>query len=376
MATTTPSNNNITTTPTYGAPFLQPFGNLLANYTVGQLQQPTDISGLMPQVAGQNVLQQQALQQQATQAGLGSLQFNDQGQILGAGQGTGIAGYQPYLQGAQGLSSPEAYQQYMSPYQQDVINTTLQNYDVQAQKGIAPLSAQAVQQGAFGGAREGVQKAEYQSASDRNRAALEAQLRQQGFSNAQNQANTAFGQQTNLAQLQPQLANQGIQQLGQAGASNQQYSQNILNAMQQGNQLQQQYPWQQLQNATGIFGTLTNTPGTPGAPLLTSPGLEASQAMSGILGALSKSGQLGSATTGAGNAIGQLGSAALKAAGAVYDTVKGWVTPSGTPLTPEQLSQYTQMDTAKSAINQMEPYGLPSVDTNTFDWGSIGDWSI
>ena len=372
MATT----SNISTTPTYGAPFLQPFGNLLANYTVGQLQQPTDISGLMPQVAGQNVLQQQALQQQATQAGLGSLQFNDQGQILGAGQGTGIAGYQPYLQGAQGLSSPEAYQQYMSPYQQDVINTTLQNYDVQAQKGIAPLSAQAVQQGAFGGAREGVQKAEYQSASDRNRAALEAQLRQQGFSNAQNQANTAFGQQTNLAQLQPQLANQGIQQLGQAGASNQQYSQNILNAMQQGNQLQQQYPWQQLQNATGIFGTLTNTPGTPGAPLLTSPGLEASQAMSGILGALSKSGQLGSATTGAGNAIGQLGSAALKAAGAVYDTVKGWVTPSGTPLTPEQLSQYTQMDTAKSAINQMEPYGLPSVDTNTFDWGSIGDWSI
>ena len=375
MATTTPSNNNITTTPTYGAPFLQPFGNLLANYTVGQLQQPTDISGLMPQVAGQNVLQQQALQQQATQAGLGSLQFNDQGQILGAGQGTGIAGYQPYLQGAQGLSSPEAYQQYMSPYQQDVINTTLQNYDVQAQKGIAPLSAQAVQQGAFGGAREGVQKAEYQSASDRNRAALEAQLRQQGFSNAQNQANTAFGQQTNLAQLQPQLANQGIQQLGQAGASNQQYSQNILNAMQQGNQLQQQYPWQQLQNATGIFGTLTNTPGTPGAPLLTSPGLEAGQAMAGILGSLGTT-STGQAINSAGNAIGQLGGAALKAAGAIYDNVKGWMTPSGTPLTPEQLSQYTQMDTANSAINQMEPYGLPSVNTNTFDWGSIGDWSI
>ena len=329
----------------------------------------------MPQVAGQNVLQQQALQQQATQAGLGSLQFNDQGQILGAGQGTGIAGYQPYLQGAQGLSSPEAYQQYMSPYQQDVINTTLQNYDVQAQKGIAPLSAQAVQQGAFGGAREGVQKAEYQSASDRNRAALEAQLRQQGFSNAQNQANTAFGQQTNLAQLQPQLANQGIQQLGQAGASNQQYSQNILNAMQQGNQLQQQYPWQQLQNATGIFGTLTNTPGTPGAPLLTSPGLEAGQAMAGILGSLGTT-STGQAINSAGNAIGQLGGAALKAAGAIYDNVKGWMTPSGTPLTPEQLSQYTQMDTANSAINQMEPYGLPSVNTNTFDWGSIGDWSI
>ena len=153
---------NITTTPTYGAPFLQPFGNLLANYAVGQLQQPTDISGIMPQVAGQNVLQQQALQQQATQAGLGALQFNAQGELVGAGQGTGIAGYQPYLQGAAALATPQGYQQYMSPYQQDVINTTLANYDIQAQKGIAPLSAQAVGAGAFGGARQGIQQANYQ----------------------------------------------------------------------------------------------------------------------------------------------------------------------------------------------------------------------
>jgi hypothetical protein len=325
MATT----SNISTTPTYGAPFLQPFGNLLANYTVGQLQQPTDISGLMPQVAGQNVLQQQALQQQATQAGLGSLQFNDQGQILGAGQGTGIAGYQPYLQGAAGLSSPGAYQQYMSPYQQDVIDTTLSNYDVQAQKGIAPLSAQAVGSGAFGGARQGVQKAEYQSASDRNRAALEAQLRQQGFSNAQNQANIGFGQQTNLAQLQPILANQGIQQLGGAGNQAQTYSQNILNAMQQGNQLQQQYPWQQIQNATGIFGALTNTPGTPGAPLLTTPGLEAAQAMAGILGSLGTTG-VGQAMTAGGNIAGQIGGGIINAGkklmnigGKLYDMATG-----------------------------------------------------
>ena len=347
---TTPISTNITTTPTYGAPFLQPFGNLLANYAVGQLQQPQDISGLMPQVAGQNVLQQQALQQQATQAGLGSLQFNDQGQVLGAGQGTGIAGYQPYLQGAAGLSSPGAYQQYMSPYQQDVIDTTLSNYDVQAQKGLAPLSASAVQAGAFGGAREGVQKAEYQSASDRNRAALEAQLRQQGFNQAQGQANTAFGQQTNLAQLQPMLANQGIQQLGQAGAGAQQYSQNILNAMQQGNQLQSQYPWQQLQNATGIFGTLTATPGTPGAPLLTSPGLEAAQSMSGILGALSKSGQLGSSATGAGNILGQLGSGIMSIGGKLFDTAKNvFVDNTGNALADQTFPTFTNEQLSDAA---------------------------
>jgi hypothetical protein len=276
---------DMTTSGNYAAPFLQPFGELLTNYAAGQLTQPQDISGMLPQVAGTNVLQQQALQQQATQAGLGALQFNNQGQLLGAGQGTGIAGYQPYLQGAAGLSSPGAYQQYMSPYQQDVINTTLQNYDVQAQKGLAPLAASAVNAGAFGGAREGIQKAEYQSASDRNRAALEAQLRQQGFNQAQGQANIGFGQQAALANLQPSLAAATAQQLGGAGTSQQNYEQGILNALQQGSVLQNQYPLQRLNGITSLFGNIAQaTPGTPGQPITTNPFLTGAQAFSGIYG--------------------------------------------------------------------------------------------
>jgi len=100
----------------------------------------------------------------------------------------GLAGYEPYLQSAQGLRGPTAYQAYMSPYQQDIIDTTLAEYDVQAQKGLPGLAAQAIGAGAFGGGREGVQRAEYQAASDRNRAALQAQLLGQGFSQAQNLA--------------------------------------------------------------------------------------------------------------------------------------------------------------------------------------------
>jgi hypothetical protein len=73
----------------------------------------------------------------------------------------------------------------MSPYQQDVIGTTLQEYDIQAQKGLPALAAQAIGAGAFGGGREGIQRAEYQATSDRNRAALQAQLLQQGFGQAQ-----------------------------------------------------------------------------------------------------------------------------------------------------------------------------------------------
>jgi len=66
----------------------------------------------------------------------------------------GIGGYQPYLQAAQASAGPNAYQQFMSPYQQDVIDTTLQQYDVQAQKGLPQLAANAIGAGAFGGGRE------------------------------------------------------------------------------------------------------------------------------------------------------------------------------------------------------------------------------
>ena len=112
-------------------------------------------------------------------AGLGALTQEAIGKVGGLGA------YEPYLQQAAALTGPTAYQAYMSPYQQDVIGTTLAEYDVQAAKGLPALAAQAIGAGAFGGGREGVQRAEYMSASDRNRAALQAQLLQQGFGQAQ-----------------------------------------------------------------------------------------------------------------------------------------------------------------------------------------------
>jgi len=126
------------------------------------------------------------------------------------GMAGGLGSYAPYLQAAQAATGPTAYQAYMSPYQQDVIGTTLKEFDIQAQKGAQAIPAQAIAAGAFGGGREGVQRAEYQAASDRNRAALQAQLLQQGFGQAQQLAGQAFGQQMNLAQAAPQLAGQQI----------------------------------------------------------------------------------------------------------------------------------------------------------------------
>jgi len=135
------------------------------------------------------------------------------------GLASGLGGYQPYLQSAQQFqqaaaanTGPQAYQQYMSPYQQSVIDTTLGQYDIQAQKGLPGLAAQAINAGAYGGGREGVQRAEYQNQSDLNRAILQAQLQQQGFGQAQQLAQQNYSNQLGLSQGQLGLgqAQQGL----------------------------------------------------------------------------------------------------------------------------------------------------------------------
>jgi hypothetical protein len=139
--------------------------------------------------------------------------------------GQGLGAYQPFLQAAQAATGPTAYQQFMSPYQQDVIDTTLRQYDIQAQKGLPSLAAQAIGAGAYGGGREGVQRAEYQTQSDLNRALLQAQLQQQGFGAAQQLAGQQYNQQLGLAgQAQGLLGSQisGLSALGQQQQAQQQ----------------------------------------------------------------------------------------------------------------------------------------------------------
>ena len=184
-----------------------------------------------PQVAGISQFTQAAQQRAAEQAGLGSLSFDPKtGAVTSVGAGTGIAGYEPFLQQAQQYSGPQAYQQFMSPYQQQVIDTTLTEFDKQRQQMLAQQQSQAVAGGAFGGAREGVQRAEFGAQSLQDRAALQAQLLQQGFGQAQQAAQTAFQQQQGLASLQPQLAGQQAQQLATLGGQASAYQQAVLDA--------------------------------------------------------------------------------------------------------------------------------------------------
>ena len=193
----------------------------------------------------------------------------------------GLGGYQQYLTQAEQYSGPQAYQQFMSPYQQQVIDTTLSEFDRQRQIALAQQQAQAVAGGAFGGAREGVQRAEFGAQTLQDRAALQAQLLQQGFGQAQQAAAQAFQQQQGLASLQPQLLGQQIGAMTALGQQQQQQQQAVLDAQAAAAKEAAFEPYtryglvgQQLTGLVGGFPTQVQTfnPQQPASPLQTALG--------------------------------------------------------------------------------------------------------
>ena len=135
-----------------------------------------------------------------------------------------MGGVSPYITGAAGLTGAGAgtgagsIAEYMSPYQQQVIDTSLAEFDKQSQMRQQAISDAAVGMGGFGGGREGVMQSEYQLGSDKNRAALQAQLQQQGFGQAQQARQADMASRLGIGGAQQQYA-QGLaglagQQLG------------------------------------------------------------------------------------------------------------------------------------------------------------------
>ena len=124
--------------------------------------------------------------------------------------------------GLDALVGPQAYKDYMSPYQQEVIDTSLAAMEREQQKGLAGLRQRAATAGAFGGGREAAAIGEYQATADLARAAQEAQLRQSGFQQAQ------------AAAAQDLVARQGLGTYkGQLGAQQRQIDQARLAADQE-----------------------------------------------------------------------------------------------------------------------------------------------
>jgi hypothetical protein len=188
----------------------------------------------------------------------------------------------------------------MSPYQQDVIDATLQDFDRQAAMQRQNIGQRAITAGAFGGGRQGVAEAEYDAASDRNRASVLSGLLQTGFGQAQAAADRAFGQQGQLASAQqglgqflPSAQRADIQTLGAVGGIQQSQQQAIEDAQRQAAQTAAYEPFQRLNvfgsGVTGLMGGMQNfgdvikTQPSP-SPLQSALGIGTSVA--GILGAL------------------------------------------------------------------------------------------
>ena len=189
-----------------------------------QVTTPLDTSQFAPSVVGKTALDQAVQQQAATQAGLGTLSFDPTSGAISGVTGTGVASYQPFLDTAQatlggvqpfitaaaGRTGPTAYQDFESPYQSAVRDATLAQFDEQAAMRQQAITDQQAQLGVLGSGRAGVQTAEYQRKSDLDRALLQAQLNQSGFTQANQLAAQAFGQQGQLAGLTSGLANQQL----------------------------------------------------------------------------------------------------------------------------------------------------------------------
>ena len=114
------------------------------------------------------------------------------------------------------LVGPQAFQPFMSPYQQEVIDTTLAEFDRQAAINQTANRDRAIQAGAYGGAREGIMATEFDARNLMQRAGLQAQLLQQGFQQAQQAAAADLAARQGLGTYQTQLGQAGQAQT-QAG---------------------------------------------------------------------------------------------------------------------------------------------------------------
>ena len=186
--------------------------------------------------------------------------------------------------GITSLVGPDAYKDFMSPYQQEVIDTTLTEFDRQQTIGQQGLRDRAIQAGAYGGGREGIMQAEYMNQGAMNRAQLQAQLLNQGFQQAQQAAGADLAAQQGLGTYQSQL-----------GQQQQQVAQAQLDAAQIAGKEAQFQPFTQLgligqqlaQIQPGAFATQTVGPAAAGpTPSPMSQFLGGAAGAAGIMGKL------------------------------------------------------------------------------------------
>ena len=296
--------------------YLQEAGKDFAKQLTAQTAVPIDTSKFVGRqfVAGEDPLQTQAIglatsgigsyqpflqsaQQAITQAGqtVGQVgqDISGLGQFMGTGAGTGAGSIAAFT----------------SPFQQQVIDESLRQFDLSRQGGLQQIADRAAQFGAFGGGRQGALEGQFMADTALGRAGLEAQLRAQGFADAAARRGQAFGQQqalgnqraalaaqqANLAQNQFALSNfqragqaADIANLGQLGAFRQGLEQSRLQADAQAAQTGAFEPLQRLQQfgagLSGLAGFAQTAPLPAAAPSPFSTALSTALGIGGLFG--------------------------------------------------------------------------------------------
>ena len=186
----------LTQTQNLPAPFIQALGEEYATGLAGLTKTPMPTAQYAPTVVGQDPLQTQAA----------------------ALAGTGVGAYAPYMTGAQAATGFDpsggitaagyqaALQPFETPYQTDVLTTTIDEFNRQRQIQQQGIGTAAIGVGGYGGGRHGVAEAEYEAQTTRDRAALEAQLRQQGYGQAMGLRQQDLANRMGLAGAQQQYA--------------------------------------------------------------------------------------------------------------------------------------------------------------------------
>ena len=230
---------------------------------------------------------QQAITQAGQDVGQVRQDLSGLGQFKGTGAGTGAGSIADFT----------------SPFQQQVIDESLRQFDESRQAGLQNISDMAVAQGAFGGGRQGALEGQFLADTALGRAGLEAQLRAQGFADAAARRARAFGQQQALAAARAGLAGQqfglsnfqrqnvagDVANLGQLGAFRQGLDQSLLSADQQAAQTAAFEPFQRLDRfGSGITSLAGGVGGqqfqAPAAPSPFSTALSTALGIGGLFG--------------------------------------------------------------------------------------------
>ena len=252
-------------------------------------------------VAGEDPLQTQAINL-ATQ-GIGSFQpflTSAQQAITQAGQDVG--GLQQFMGTGAGTGAG-SIAAFTSPFQQQVIDESLRQFDESRKAGLQNISDLAYQTGAFGGGRQGALEGQFLADTALGRAGLEAQLRAQGFADAAARRSGAFTQQQALAAARAGLGqNQfalsnflrqntagDVANLGQLGAFRQGLTQSQLSADADAARTGAFEPFQRLSTyGTGITGLAGGVAGqqfqTPTTPSPFSTALSTALGIGGLFG--------------------------------------------------------------------------------------------